>query len=92
LRQIHLTNAFALSEFAALAGALPNTRGNFAEPVWRLGSVPCRKCGADKVMLLGSGLRLRCSSCEAARIAAHVAEFGRLRSGSGSTASPTAVD
>jgi hypothetical protein len=80
LRHIHLTNAFALTEFAALAGALPEARGNFAEPVWTVGLVPCRKCGAGKVMLLGSGLRLRCPACEAARIAAHVAEFERIRS------------
>lgn len=88
LRHIHLPNTFALAEFATLAGALPNARGNFSEPVWKaVGLVPCRTCGDRKVVLLGSGSRLRCPVCEAARIAAHVSEFERIRSaGSGANA------
>lgn len=82
LRELRFANAFPLAEFARLAGALPQARGNFAEPVWDLHcGLRCRKCGAEKIMLLGVGTRLTCRTCDAAKIAAHVAEFERLRSG-----------
>jgi hypothetical protein len=88
LRELRLTNCFPLAEYARLAAALPSARGNFAEPVWGLGcGLPCGKCGAEKVLLLGLGGRLRCPTCDAARIAAHVAEFERIRGG-GTTDQP----
>lgn len=79
LRSIHLPNTFTLAEFARLASALPDARGNFAEPVWEMGPVSCRKCGGGKVMLLGYGKRLACPTCDADRVATHVAEYERLR-------------
>ena len=80
LRHVHLPNVFDLAEFAALAGMIPEARGNFAEPVWSgSGLGPCRKCGTEKVMLLGRGTRAKCPACDAAAIAAHVAEFERLK-------------
>ncbi len=82
LRDLHMTNAFPLEEFARLAAALPQARGNFSEPIWQLpGRVDCAKCAGEKVLLLGRGRRLCCARCDAERIARHIAEFERIRSG-----------
>lgn len=87
LKQLDFSHvqSLAMANYAALAAALPRTRGNCLQPTYRLRQIPwlCRKCGAtERVWLTAPPARTKntqCPTCDAAKIAAHEAEFARMK-------------
>jgi hypothetical protein len=73
---------FALEDFARLAGALPHASGNCLRPHFRMNfPSPCKRCRTTQEWLTGVIGRQRslCPVCERDKLAAHVAEFERIK-------------
>jgi hypothetical protein len=75
--------SFTLEDFARLAGALPNASGDCVRPHFRMGFPwPCKRCQTTQEWLtgvVGRQKRFLCPVCEKDKLAAHVAEFERIR-------------
>lgn len=86
LRYLALPNFFAITEFAALAAALPNTVGHHRSPWFReprnaskLGYAACKKCREYAPgMTIGKPRKMLCPKCHAERIAKHIARWHEL--------------
>ena len=73
---------FTLEDFASLAGALPQARGDCLMPHFRMNfPAPCNKCGLTLEWLTGAAGRRRslCPACDKDKLAAHVAAFARIK-------------
>jgi len=74
---------FAITDFARLAGALPNASGNCLRPHFRMNFAwPCKRCRTTQEWLTGAtGRQIRslCPHCDKDKLAAHVAEFERIK-------------
>jgi hypothetical protein len=86
LKQLGFSHVFTvpMAEYARLAAALPNTRGDCLTASHSLNvRTVCPRCrSADLVGLTAPRPRTKarlCPSCDAAKLAAHEAEFNRLR-------------
>jgi hypothetical protein len=89
LKQIRYLNVshvrqFRLRDFARLARALPETKGNCLKPYYFLPQISarCRKCKGpgDMAILTGSRPKTRrmlCESCDAGKLAEHVAAWNQ---------------
>jgi len=89
LQYLGLPNVFPLAECAALAAALPRTRGKILTPFFAGlldGSEPspsgaCKTCGAHRVMTTGKPVRQLCPRCDRARIDQHFARWNAALTG-----------
>ncbi len=75
LETLQIANFYTPAAFARLARSLPKTECPWFRPVQPLEGVACRRCGGPVVVLAGRGAATKCTACDAARIARHVAEF-----------------
>jgi len=84
LRKVEISHvpSFTVEDFASLAGALPRVIGNCLKPHFRMNfPARCKHCGATLEWLTGSAGRRRslCPICDKDKLAAHVAEFMRIK-------------
>lgn len=68
LRYLTMENRFSLEECAALAGALPNARGNILGPFFSETFPPCRHCHTDRIWTTGKPTKVLCPLCDRVRI------------------------
>jgi hypothetical protein len=76
---------FSLEDFARLAGALPQASGSCLQPHFRM-NFPwsCKRCRTTQEWLTGAVGRQKrylCPVCDKEKLAAHVAEFERIKRG-----------
>ena len=86
LKQLEFSHVFTvpMAEYASLAAALPNTRGDRLRASHALNvRMVCPKCKeADLISLTAPRPRTKaqlCPRCDAPKLAAHEAEFSRLK-------------
>lgn len=81
LRWLGLCNAFPMAEVARLAGRRPDVECDlFAPSSGPVASIACKKCkGKTLHQTTGKGLPWLCETCDAERLARHVAEFEAIR-------------
>jgi hypothetical protein len=78
LESLRIANFYPAAAFARLARALPTTECPWFRPVQPLDGVACQRCGGALVVLSGRGAPTKCTVCDDARIAKHIAEFDRI--------------
>jgi hypothetical protein len=77
LRHLHLANQFPMEELARLAGRRPDIQCTLFEPAagptnW----LACKTCKQKSMhMLTGKGKPWLCETCDATRLAKHIADF-----------------
>lgn len=81
LRWLGLCNAFPMAEVARLAGRRPDVECDlFAPGRGPVASLSCKKCkGKTLHQTTGKGVPWLCETCDADRLARHVAEFESIR-------------
>jgi len=81
LRWLGLSNAFPMAEVARLAGRRPDVECGLFEPSeGPVASIACKSCKQHRLhMPTGKGLPWLCETCDAERLARHVAEFEAIR-------------
>ena len=86
LRWLSLANVFPMAECARLAGLRPDLDFNLAKPTGgATASLSCKRCRQLLLhMTTGKGKPWLCETCDAGRLAKHVAAFETLRAGAGS--------
>jgi hypothetical protein len=81
---------FGLEDFARLAGALPRASGDCLRPHFRMSFPwPCKRCKTTQEWLTGAVGRQKrylCPACDKERLAAHVAEFERIKQAAAASA------
>ena len=85
LKEVEISHVpdFGVEDFARLAGALPKADGHCLQPHFRMNFPwPCKRCKATQEWLTGVSGKKRylCPSCDKDKLAAHVAEFERIKS------------
>lgn len=86
LRYLGIPNYFAITEFAAVAAALPDTIGHLRSPWFvepratdKFDHAACKKCREYAPgMTIGKPRKLLCPKCHAERIAKHIAHWNFL--------------
>src|SRR5262245_2584227 len=84
LRQVEISHVpdFTVEDFARLAGALPQAKGDSLKPYFRMNfPAGCKRCGETLEWLTGVSGRGRslCPVCDKDKLTAHVAEFRRIK-------------
>ena len=79
LQTLVVNNNFKIEDFARLAAALPNTQGFCLQPAVPI-AMPCERCQAEKVMLIGrTRPQFACPQCQSRHVTRHVAAFGKIK-------------
>lgn len=78
LKTLFVGSVLPVQEYAALAAALPNTRGNVLKPYIESG-VECDACGALKVLPTGRGTSFLCPRCDSEKLYTRVKKFEELK-------------
>lgn len=77
LKHLHLANQFPMEEVARLAGRRPDVQCALFEPeAGPVNWLACKTCKRKSMhMLTGKGKPWLCDTCDAARLARHIADF-----------------
>lgn len=80
LKHLLLSNQHPMAEYARLAARMPQLDCDMFQPLGEPATwMSCKQCGEKTMLsLTGKGKPWLCSSCDAARIAKHVAEFEKI--------------
>jgi hypothetical protein len=83
LKTLVIANVYPATEFARLAGRLPNCSCPWFSPYVPFPAMACTKCGEHTLVILtGKGEPTLCTACDATRLKRHVEHFERARDAS----------